>query len=146
MSPLSSLPEMAGGKALDGDRDGLFGAVQVVEIGILSGRLVGELAGQNVIARLQVGGGIFADDLVFFCVMITGRQVIGAHLHVCTVSAVISSPSLMSAVTRTISVFSLALRPEQGVRHPEADDERQEDHSTPITVRLRKIFHMSLLI
>jgi hypothetical protein len=45
----------------------------------------------------------------------------------------------MSAVTRTISAFSLALRLNRGVT-PKQMTSARRIHSTPITVRLRKIF------
>ena len=134
----------AGGKTLDGDRDGLFGAVQIVEIGIFSGRLVGELAGQNVIAHLQVGGGIFADDLVFFC-HDAGRQVIGAHLH----SLYHLSGNLVALLDVGGDADDLSLlagaAAEQG-RHSEADDERQEDTQHTDHGAVTENLHISLLI
>ena len=134
----------AGGKALDGDRDGLFGAVQIVEIGILSGRLIGELAGQNVIAHLQVGGGILADDLVFFC-HDAGRQVIGAHLHgLYHLSGDLVALLDVGGNADDLSLLAGAAAEQR--RHPEADDERQEDTQHTDHGAVTENLHMSLLI
>jgi hypothetical protein len=49
-------------KALDGDRYGLFGTVEVVQIGIFRSGGIGQLGVEDIIADRKVGSGIFADD------------------------------------------------------------------------------------
>ena len=132
------------GKALDGDRNGLFGAVQIVEIGILSSRLVGELAGQNVIAHLQVGSGVFADDLVFFC-HDAGGQVIGTHLYgLYHLGGDLVALLDVGGDTDDLSLLAGAAAEQR--RHPETDDERQEDTQHTNHGAVTENLHMSLLI
>ena len=134
----------AGGKALDSDRDGLFVPVQTVQIGVLSGGLIGELAVQNVVAHLQVGGGILANDVILVCHN-AGGQVISAHLH--GLHHLGGDLVALLDVGGDADDFSLlaGAAAEQG-RHPKADEERKKDTQHTDHGAVAKDFHMSLLI
>ena len=134
----------ASGKALDGDRDGLFGAVQIVQIGILGCGLIRELAVQNVVAHLQVGSGVLANDVILVCHN-AGRQVIGAHLHgLHHLSSDLVALLDVGGDADDLSLLAGAAA-EQG-RYSKADEERQKDTQHTDHGAVTENFHTSLLI
>lgn len=67
-------------KALDGHRHGLFGAVQIVQIGVLSGGSVGQFSIQNIVTNGKVGFSVLANNCFALAYDIFGKSE-AAHFH-----------------------------------------------------------------
>ena len=115
----------AGGKALDGNGDGLLCAVQIIEIGILCRRGRRKLTGKDIVSRCQIRSCVLADDLFLVCHEIL-RQIICADLYrLDHLGGDLVTFLDVLRHTDDLRFFTGAAAEQR--RNTEADDQRQQD-------------------
>ena len=113
------------GKTLDGDGHGLLASIQIVQVGVVSGRFVRYLGVDDIVARNQVSGGKLSHG-IFLQADYIFRQVIAAYFYSLHH---IGSDLLTSqnGLSYPDDLFFLADTPIEKRRHTKADYQREQD-------------------